>query len=129
NKTACGPSRSLALFQRNFYTARMNVPAFCRFRLRFIFLIAIVVLSAIPMRAADKVVVLKAARLFDGKSKTLLQNGVVIVQGNKIVDDGSNLPAPPNAQVVDLGDATLSPGWMGGPPRLNAECCCTIHEH
>src|SRR3989441_373593 len=86
NKTACGPSRSLALFRRNFYTARMNVPAFCQFRIRFIFLITVVVLSAIPMRAADKVVALKAARLFDGKSKTLVQNGVVIVQGNEFVD-------------------------------------------
>ncbi|PYK90974.1 MAG: hypothetical protein DME35_03920, partial [Verrucomicrobia bacterium] len=128
NKTACGPSRSLALFQRNFYTARMNVPAFCRFRLRFIFLIAIVVLSAIPMRAADKVVVLKAARLFDGKSKTLLQNGVVIVQGNKIVDAGSNLPAPPNAQVVDLGDATLSPGFMDGHTHLTLDFSGNYNE-
>src|SRR6059058_1234955 len=128
NKTACGPSRSLALFQRNFYTARMNVPAFFRFRLRFIFLIAIVVLSAIPMRAADKVVVLKAARLFDGKSKTLLQNGVVIVQGNKIVDAGSNLPAPPNAQVVDLGDATLSPGFMDGHTHLTLDFSGNYNE-
>src|SRR2546425_3997898 len=96
----------------------MNVPAFCRFRIRFIFLITVVVLSAIPMRAADKVVALKAARLFDGKSKTLLQNGVVIVQGNKIVDAGSNLPPPPDAQVIDLGDATLSPGFMDGHTHL-----------
>src|SRR5260370_23841313 len=117
-KTACGPSRSLALFRRNFYTERMNVPAFCRFRIRFIFLITVVVLSAIPMRAADKVVVLKAARLFDGKSKTLVQNGVVIVQGDKIVDAGSNLPPPADAQVIDLGDATLSPGFMDGHTHL-----------
>jgi len=96
----------------------MNVPAFCRFPLRFAFLITVVVLSAIPTRAADKVVVLKAARLFDGKSKALVQNGVVIVQGNKIVDAGSNLPAPADAQVIDLGDATLSPGFMDGHTHL-----------
>src|SRR5436853_132583 len=106
----------------------MNVPAFCRFRLRFIFLIAIVFLSAIQRRAADKVVALKAARLFDGKSKTLLQNGVVIVQGNKIVDAGSNLPAPPNAQVVDLGDATLSPGFMDGHTHLTLDFSGNYNE-
>src|SRR5947208_1687693 len=68
--------------------------------------------------APDKVIVLKAARLFDGKSKALVQNGVVIVQGNKIVDAGSNLPAPADAQVIDLGDATLSPGFMDGHTHL-----------
>ncbi len=104
------------------------VPAFCRFRIRFIFLITVVVLSAIPMRAADKVVVLKAARLFDGKSKTLVQNGVVIVQGNKIVDAGSNLPAPPDAQVVDLGDATLLPGFMDGHTHLTLDFSGNYNE-
>ena len=69
-------------------------------------------------QAADKTIVLKAARLFDGKSKALVQNGVVIVQGNKIVDAGSNLSAPADAQVIDLGDATLSPGFMDGHTHL-----------
>src|SRR6266568_3619109 len=121
NKTACGPSRSLALFRRNFYTARMNVQAFCRFRIRSIFLITVVVLSAIPMRAADKVIVLKAARLFDGKSKSLVPDGVVIVQGDRILDVGSNLALPGDAQVIDLGDATLAPGFMDAHTHLTLD--------
>src|SRR3982751_436668 len=68
--------------------------------------------------AADQIIALKAARLFDGKAKTLASNGVVIVQGDKIVDAGSNLPVPPNAQVIDLGDATLSPGFMDAHTHL-----------
>src|SRR5437762_8571209 len=99
----------------------MKVPAFCRSSLRFGFTILPFAVCAISTQAADKIVVLKAARLFDGKSKTLVQNGVVIVQGNKIVDAGSNLPAPPNAQVVDLGDATLSPGFMDGHTHLTLD--------
>ena len=78
----------------------------------------IVLASTIVSQAADKTIVLKAARLFDGKSKTLVQNGVVIVQGDKIVDAGSNLSAPVDAQVIDLGDATLSPGFMDGHTHL-----------
>jgi imidazolonepropionase-like amidohydrolase len=66
----------------------------------------------ISVAAADQTIVLRAARLFDGKSKTLVQNGVVIVQGDKIVDVGTNLPTPEGAQVIDLGDTTLSPGFM-----------------
>jgi imidazolonepropionase-like amidohydrolase len=106
----------------------MNVPASRQIRVRFVFVLTIVVLVAIPLRAADKVVVLKAARLFDGKSKSLVQNGVVIVQGNKIVDAGSNLPAPSDAQVIDLGDATLSPGFMDGHTHLTLDFSGNYNE-
>src|SRR2546423_12668220 len=92
----------------------MNFPALARFS----FCLFIATAVAIAAQAPDKVIVLKAARLFDGKSKTLVQNGVVIVQGNKIVDAGSSLPAPADAQVIDLGDATLSPGFMDGHTHL-----------
>lgn len=85
---------------------------------RFAFALLVFAASAFGAPAPDKIIVLKAARLFDGKSKALLQNGVVIVQGNKIVDAGSNLPAPADAQVIDLGDATLSPGFMDGHTHL-----------
>src|SRR5438552_16574226 len=66
----------------------------------------------IATQAVDQLIVLKAARLFDGKSRALLQNAVVIVQGDKIVDVGANLPIPSGARVIDLGDATLSPGLI-----------------
>ncbi|CAN5419044.1 amidohydrolase family protein [soil metagenome] len=59
-----------------------------------------------------QVIALKAARLFDGKSKSLVPNGVVVVQGNTITAAGSNVAIPANAQIIDLGDATLSPGFM-----------------
>ncbi len=83
---------------------------------------------AISSQGAEKTIVLKAARLFDGKSKTLAQNGVVIVQGNKIVDAGSNLPAPSDAQVIDLGDATLSPGFMDGHTHLTLDFSGNYNE-
>jgi len=70
---------------------------------------------------APPVIALKAARLFDGKSKALITNGVVIVQGDKIVDSGSNLPVPAGAQVIDLGDATLSPGFMDAHTHLTLD--------
>ncbi len=62
----------------------------------------------VPAHAADKSIALKAARMFDGKSNALVQNAIVIIQGDKIADAGSNLPIPNGAQVIDLGDATLS---------------------
>src|SRR5438034_1382084 len=76
----------------------------------------------IAANAADQTtIVLKAARMFDGKSKALVQNAVVIVQGDKIVDVGSNLPVPDGAPVIDLGDATLSPGFMDAHTHLTLD--------
>src|SRR3954471_9204182 len=71
--------------------------------------------------AEPPTIALKAARLFDGKSKALVTNGVVIVQGDKIVDAGSNVAIPEGAQVIDLGDATLSPGFMDAHTHLTAD--------
>src|SRR6266581_3531415 len=71
--------------------------------------------------AADQMIALKAERMFDGKSKTLVQHGVIIVQGDKIVDVGSNLPVPDSAKVIDLGDATLSPGFMDAHTHLTLD--------
>src|SRR5207244_13293447 len=78
--------------------------------------------------AADQSVVLKAARMFDGKSNALVQNGVVIVQGDKIVDAGSNLPIPSGAQVIDLGDTTLCPGFMDAHTHLTADFSANYNE-
>src|SRR5437763_14984831 len=85
-------------------------------------------LIATTIAAEDRVVVLKAARLFDGKSKTLVTNGVVVVQGDKIVDAGSNLPTPPEAQAIDVGDATLSPGFMDAHTHLTFDYSGNYNE-
>src|SRR6184192_1285928 len=90
----------------NLISASMN---FTRLIPLFAVTLALLVGSAM---AADQTIALKAARLFDGKSRALIQNGVVVVQGDKIVDAGANVAIPPDAQVIDLGDATLSPGLM-----------------
>src|SRR6058998_2979107 len=91
--------------------------------------ILLVLLSfGISAHAADETIALKAARLFDGKSSSLVQNGVVIVQGDKIVDAGSNLPIPSAAQVIDLGDATLAPGFMDAHTHLTADFSGNYNE-
>jgi len=82
----------------------------------------------IAAQAADQLIVLKAARFFDGKSDALVQNAVVIVQGDKIIDAASNLPVPSDAQVIDLGDATLSPGFMDAHTHLTADFSGNYNE-
>src|SRR5438093_2974046 len=94
----------------------------------FLRLVIILFSLAVGARAADQTIVLKAARMFDGKSKALVQNGVVIVQGDKIVDVGSNLSVPDGARLIDLGDATLSPAFMDAHTHLTADYSGNYNE-
>jgi len=77
---------------------------------------------------SETVVALKAARLFDGKSKTLLTNGVILVEGGKIRDVGGNIQIPAEAQVIDLGDATLSPGFIDAHTHLTMDFSGNYNE-
>ena len=65
-----------------------------------------------------KTYVLKAARLFDGKSDALVTPGVVVVTGGRIVGVGSGATVPAGAEVIDLGDATLMPGFIDAHTHL-----------
>lgn len=57
-------------------------------------------------------IVLQAAHLFDGKSGQLVSPGRIVVRGTKIEAVGRDVAAPAGAQVIDLGDATLVPGYI-----------------
>jgi len=60
------------------------------------------------------VVVIKAARLIDGTGKPAISNAVVVVTDNIITAVGSaaQVKVPDGAKVIDLGDATLLPGFI-----------------
>ena len=66
--------------------------------------------DTVPTTAAATV--LKAAHLFDGRSGNLSSPGLVVVQGSKIVAVGANAAIPADAKIIDLGDATLLPGYI-----------------
>lgn len=68
--------------------------------------------------AAEKTYVLKAARLFDGKANSVVSPGVVVVTGGKITAVGSSRTIPAGAQVIDLADATLLPGFIDAHTHL-----------
>ena len=68
--------------------------------------------------AGQKSYVLKAARMFDGKSDAVSSPGVVVVTGGKIVAVGANAAIPAGAEVIDLGDATLLPGFIDAHTHL-----------
>ncbi len=71
--------------------------------------------------ATPPVTVLKAARMFDGRSDETVANAVIVVEGSKIKEAGSNLTVPAGATVVDLGDATLLAGFIDSHMHLTEE--------
>lgn len=64
--------------------------------------------------AAQQTTVIRAARLIDGTGAAPIENGVVVVTGDRIVAAGAHgrVQAPAGARVIDLGDATLMPGLI-----------------
>ncbi|NOK34431.1 amidohydrolase family protein [Corallococcus exercitus] len=71
--------------------------------------------------APARVQVLKAARLFDAKAGKVVTPGVVVVSEGRVVGVGPKAPVPEGASVVDLGDATLLPGFMDAHTHLTVE--------
>jgi imidazolonepropionase-like amidohydrolase len=83
--------------------------------------IATVLTSHVHAAEPAPATVVKAAFLFDGKSGRLTNNGVVVVQGSRIVAVGDAATAPSGAKVVDLGDATLLPGFIDAHTHVTSE--------
>ena len=90
-------------------------------RLKSMIVAAIAATFAMAAHGAQSTgpVVLKAAYLFDSKSGQLTQGGTVVVEGDKIVSIGGTAPA--NAKVIDLGDATLLPGFIDAHTHLDGQ--------
>jgi imidazolonepropionase-like amidohydrolase len=68
--------------------------------------------------AQERTIVLRAARLFDGRE--ISAPGLVVVSGAAIVGVGPSAQPPAGAQVIDLGDATISPGFIDAHTHLSA---------
>lgn len=66
-----------------------------------------------------RTIALKAARVFDGTSDRVVPNAVVVVEGSRIKSVGGAIPA--GAEVIDLGDVTLMPGFIDAHTHLAFE--------
>ena len=68
--------------------------------------------SGQAQRTPAPVVLIRAARLVDGRGGEPLAPAMVRVEGDRIAAIGSSLSVPSGARVIDLGDATLLPGFL-----------------
>ena len=58
------------------------------------------------------IIIVRAARLIDGRGGAPLEPAMVRIEGDRIAGVGRTLPIPAGARVIDLGAATLLPGLI-----------------
>jgi imidazolonepropionase-like amidohydrolase len=75
--------------------------------------------SIAPLSAQQKILALKAARLFDSTTGKMLEPGLVIVADGKVQSIGG--PVPAGATIIDLRDASLLPGFIDAHTHLTSE--------
>ncbi|MEJ7622527.1 MAG: amidohydrolase family protein [Pyrinomonadaceae bacterium] len=71
-------------------------------------------LGAPGERKGSGVVAIKAAQIIDGTGAAAIRNGVIVITDDKITAVGSSdrVTVPAGARLIDLGDATLMPGFF-----------------
>ncbi|WNG32334.1 amidohydrolase family protein [Archangium violaceum] len=70
--------------------------------------------------AAPRQVAVRAARMLDVKSGKYVSQPVILIEGERIVKVGPGLEIPKDAEVVDLGTATVLPGLIDCHTHLMA---------
>jgi imidazolonepropionase-like amidohydrolase len=75
-------------------------------------LLASLLASFSAPEAGAQIVVVKAARLIDGRGGPPLAPGMVRINGDRIEQVGTSIAVPGGATLIDLGDSTLLPGLI-----------------
>ncbi|HUK52325.1 MAG TPA: amidohydrolase family protein [Candidatus Binatia bacterium] len=75
-------------------------------------LVAAVLLVAAAGAQAPKRLAIHAGKLIDGKSDQPIANAWIVVEGNKILSVTAGGSPPAGAEVMDLGHATVLPGFI-----------------
>ncbi len=78
-------------------------------------------MRAQPPVPAGQVIMVKAARLIDGRGGAPVAPAMVRVEGDRIAAVGAALAIPSGARVIDLGSATLLPGLIDLHTHLTGE--------
>lgn len=62
--------------------------------------------------AQSKLKAIKAGKVIDVSSGTVLTNQIILIDSNRIIEMGSSIVIPQNAEIIDLSNATVLPGLI-----------------
>lgn len=74
-----------------------------------------------PAIAQSKIKAIKAGKLINVVTGTVLTNQIILIDSNTITDVGPSLTVPANAEVIDLGNATVLPGLIDCHTHLTSQ--------
>jgi imidazolonepropionase-like amidohydrolase len=98
---------------------KRNLIGFCLASLGL--LLAGVAVADTPPEPESVPIVLKAAHVFDAVSGKLGGPGMLLVRDGRITAAGRTVDVPEDAKVIDLGDATLLPGFIDAHVHLTGQ--------
>jgi imidazolonepropionase-like amidohydrolase len=88
--------------------------------------------APIVFAQAPRAIVLHAARMLEVDSGRIVAPAEILIEGNRITSTGISVRHPQDAEVIDLGDATLLPGLIDAHVHLflhpGAEDLQTVQE-
>ena len=89
---------------------------------KYLFLITLVSIEALNTSfGQSKIKAIKAGRLIDVVTGTMLTNQIILVDSNMIIEIGSVIAIPKNAEIIDLSNATVLPGLMDCHTHLTVQ--------
>jgi imidazolonepropionase-like amidohydrolase len=94
-----------------------------------VLLIAYLLLPIVGAAQAPTRIAIRAGKLIDARSERPLENPLIQVEGDKIVSVTAGGSAPAGAEVVDLGNATVLPGFIDVHTHLLLQGDVTAEEY
>jgi imidazolonepropionase-like amidohydrolase len=95
----------------------------------FALLVVCLLLPIAATAQAPARLAIRAGKLIDGRGEKPLENPLILVEGDKVVSVTAGGSAPPGVQVVDLGNATLLPGFIDTHTHLLLHGDTTTEEY
>lgn len=72
--------------------------------------------------------VLRCGKVFDGQSDTLVGPTEILIENQRIVEIAPSVHRPPGAQVIDLSDHTVSPGFIDTHVHLTMDASALARQ-